>query len=166
MAIAADQVKPIQNIGLVDRMVRFIVGAGLIGAMVFYYGMEHPVLNIASQVGLIILALYPLWTSSVGWDPFYAMFGICSGNDTGRNQCGTLPYQVKAAAGKAPKYCDIDDERSLEACHEDPEGRNLHRVWEVDREPIMYPDRETLDEFFRNHPAPSAAEGETPGRAE
>lgn len=157
----AEKTQPIQNMGIVDRTIRFVLGSGLIGTVVLYYDMEHPMLNIYGQIALVVVALYPLWTCNVGWDPVYALFGLRSGNDTGRNQCGTLPYQVKAAAGKAPKYCDIYDERSLEACHEEPQGRPLHPHWQVDREPIMYPDRETLDEYFRRHPGPSAGEGET-----
>lgn len=152
MTIAAEKVKPIQNIGLIDRVVRFVIGAGLVGTVVFYYEMEHPVLSTFGQVMAIIVALYPLWTCNVGWDPFYAMFGIRSGRDTGRHQLGTLPYQIKAAVGRAPKYCDLDDEKSLEACREDPSGSPLHPEWRVDREPIMYPDGPTLDEFFEKHP--------------
>lgn len=160
MTIASENAKPIQNIGFVDRIIRFVIGAGLIWSVVLYYGMEHPMLNVFAQVMAVIVALYPLWTCNVGWDPIYALFGINSGSDSGRNQCGTFPYQIKAAAGRAPKYCDIHDERSLEACHEGREQRPLHQVWQVDREPIMYPDRETLDEYFRNHPAPPATEQE------
>jgi len=157
MAIAADEVKPIQNIGFVDRTVRFVIGAVLLGTVVLYYEMEHPMLTVFGQVLAVIIALYPLWTCSVGWDPLYALAGLRSGSDSGRNQLGTFPYQVKAAFGRAPRFCDIHDEKSLEACRERPEGAPMHPHWAVDREPIMYPDRHALDEFFSRHPGPETA---------
>lgn len=157
MPIPSRDTTPIQNIGFVDRVFRFVIGAGLVAVMVFYYEMERgPVLNTYVQVLLVIFALYPLWTCTVGWDPVYAVFGIRSGNDKGRNQVGTFPYQVKAAFGTAPKYSDVKEERSLEACHYAPEEQPLHPNWRVNREPILYPDREALNEYFRTHPGPSA----------
>lgn len=151
MIIHAEQVKPIQNMGLADRVARFIIGGGVLGALVLVYEMKHPVLSDAWEFSLVALSLYPVLTSIIGWDPFYSMTGLRTGSSRGRNQCGSFPYQVKALLGHAPRYCEIDSERSLEACHDTDNERPLHRVWAVDREPIIYPDDATFDEYIRRH---------------
>lgn len=163
MITRAEEVIPIQNMGVVDRVARFVIGGGLLGSLILYYEMNHPALNDAWEFALVALSLYPVLTSIIGWDPIYALFGGRSGNSRGRNQCGSFPYQVEALFGHAPQYCDADSERSLEACHHNAEERPLHRVWVVDREPIIYPDDATLDEYIRRHmPKAGAAPNEPP----
>lgn len=100
MSRIAGHIVPVENIGLVDRMVRFFAGGAL---MVFgvYSALttSHDVVSAAA----ILLAVYPLMTAMLGWDPFYNLIGGRSCNLVGgRNQCGTLPYEVDAALGHNP----------------------------------------------------------------
>ena len=92
---------PAENIGLLDRMVRFFGGGALMS-----YGVISAVLtghDVVSAVA-ILLAVYPLMTTMMGWDPIYQLFGARSCSiDGGRNQCGTLPYEVDAALGHKPQ---------------------------------------------------------------
>lgn len=152
MVTSSDNVHPIQNMGLVDRVLRFAGGALILGAIVLYFEMEHAWFPLTVMVYATAISIYPLLTGLIGWDPFYALFKIRSCNDSGRNQCGTFPYQVKAMTGHAPRYCDDGEERSLEACHDEPGERPHHALWRVEQEPMLYPDDRTLDEYVRKHP--------------
>jgi len=92
----------VYNLGLADRAVRVIVGFALLGTGAI--GMTvTPTITILEAVAVII-SIYPLMTSMLGWDPFYALFETrtCS-LEGGRNQCGTLPYEVDAALGRDPE---------------------------------------------------------------
>lgn len=95
------KVAPVENIGLVDRMVRFVAGGALMT-----FGILKIVLtgNDVVSATAILLAVYPLMTTCMGWDPFYHLIGgrSCS-LEGGRNQCGTLPYEVDAALGHNPE---------------------------------------------------------------
>jgi hypothetical protein len=82
-------------------MVRFF-GGGLLLA----WGLISIALNGQSLGAAIavLLAVYPLMTTAMGWDPFYALFGARSCSvEGGRNQCGTFPYQVDSALGNEPR---------------------------------------------------------------
>jgi len=101
---------------------------------------------------MIGISVYTLLTATLGWDPLYALLHIRSGSRTGRNQCGTLPYQVKAILGRAPKYCDSDEigvEHSLEACHDTAEEQPHHATWKVEQEPMIYPSDAQLNTYFK-----------------
>ena len=92
---------PAENIGLVDRMVRFFGGGALMT-----FGVLSALLtghDVISAIA-ILLAVYPLMTAIMGWDPLYQLFGVrtCALGG-GRNQCGTLPYELDSALGNEPK---------------------------------------------------------------
>ncbi|MEJ2566443.1 MAG: DUF2892 domain-containing protein [Gammaproteobacteria bacterium] len=92
---------PAENIGLLDRMVRFFGGGALMT-----FGILSALLtghDVISAIA-ILLALYPLMTTVMGWDPVYELLGTrtCA-LEGGRNQCGTLPYEVDSALGHEPK---------------------------------------------------------------
>ncbi len=92
----------IYNIGLLDRVVRFIVGFALLAAGAIAMTMS-PVIT-GWETLAVLVSVYPLLTAILGWDPLYAMFGARSCRlDGGRNQCGTIPYEVDAALGHNPK---------------------------------------------------------------
>ena len=74
------------------------------------------------------IALYPLFTGMLGWDPLYALFGSRTCNSEGRNPCGSLPYQLRALFGRAPRYCDSDLDRSLAGCHDRPAPGSRHQT--------------------------------------
>lgn len=152
MIIRTEQVNAYHNIGLIDRVVRFAVGVAMLAGGAFYVtqaGALHA--YTATEAGMLItmlVSIYPLLTAVLGVDPLYTVVGISSGSNTGRNQCGTFPYQIKAALGKAPRYCETADcEHSLESCHDDPRERPHHVYWRVDKEPMLYPDDKTIAEF-------------------
>lgn len=90
----------VQNVGLNDRLLRTLLGWGVIG-------MAALDLVGGAQVGwhtyAILLAIYPLLTAILGWDPFYAVFGNRSCDISERNRCGTFPFEVYAALGKHPR---------------------------------------------------------------
>jgi len=110
---------PVQNIGLVDRMVRFFGGGALMA-----FGVINAVLagqTVVSAVA-VLLAVYPLMTTMMGWDPIYQLFGAktCS-VEGGRHQCGTLPYEVDAALGHNPKPVEGHEfDHSLTAARHEP----------------------------------------------
>ena len=152
MLIRAEKVRPEnENIGLIDRVVRLAVGSALLGFGLFHLTMTPDMVMSAGAQQLLVfgiaISVYPLLTAVLGVDPIYHHFGIRSGGDTGFNQVGSFPYQLKAAFGPGPKYCEIDDERSLEACHDEPRERPHHKLWRVDQEPMLYPDDAAWEEF-------------------
>lgn len=163
MMTTAQRVHPIQNMGLIDRALRCAAGAWVVGTLVFYYQMQSARLSAPAMFYAIAIGAYFIWTAITGWEPFYALSHVRSGNDGGRHPCGTFPFQVKAMVGRAPKFCDIDVERSLEACHNEPEERPTHNVWRVEQEPMIYPDDATFDEFIMRH-MPKPGQGVRPVR--
>lgn len=92
---------PAENIGLLDRMVRFFGGGALMtfGVLSALF-TGHDVMSAIA----VLLAIYPLMTTIMGWDPIYQLLGTrtCA-VEGGRNQCGTLPYEVDSALGHEPK---------------------------------------------------------------
>ena len=107
---------PAENIGLVDRMVRFFAGG-----ILMTYGVLSAFLTGHDVVSAtaILLAVYPLMTTMMGWDPFYEIFGARSCQlEGGRNQCGTLPYELDSALGHEPKPDEgYDYDHSLTGSH-------------------------------------------------
>lgn len=64
-----------QNVGTVDRVIRLIVGAGLL-AYGFLGGLASPWNIVAMVVGAVLVG-----TAAIGWCPPYALLRI--------NTCGT-----------------------------------------------------------------------------
>ena len=113
---------PTENIGLVDRMVRFFGGGALMT-----FGVLSALLtghDVISAIA-ILLAVYPLMTTLMGWDPVYQLFDArtCA-VEGGRNQCGTLPYELDSALGHEPKPENgYDYDHSLAGSHHMPKGK-------------------------------------------
>jgi len=80
----------LQNIGAIDRGFRILVGALLIGSVMF---LDFTTMNMW-------LALLPLGgaimclSGIIGWCPVYALFHTKSCGVDSNNPCGTLPYQL------------------------------------------------------------------------
>jgi len=93
---------PVQNIGLFDRLFRFFGGGALLAVGVITITVaETP--SVWSSIA-ILFSIYPLMTTIMGWDPLYQMIGGRTCNlESGRNQCGTFPYEVDAALGHNPE---------------------------------------------------------------
>ncbi len=151
MITKAEKSHASQNIGLFDRVLRTAVGTAMLaGGAVFVIqaGENHAYTMMETGVLVMMLvSIYPLLTAIIGVDPFYSAASIRSCSDSGRNQCGTFPYQVKAALGKGPRYCETDGEHSLASCHDEPEEHPHHVYWQVDQEPMLYPDDATIEKF-------------------
>jgi hypothetical protein len=141
---------PIQNIGLVDRVIRLLIGAALIGTSYFYVAHLHQMVEVWATWGTyaILIAIYPIMTGMLGFDPLYTLFHVRTCGDTGRHQSGTLPYQMVTMFGHTPKYTEFDGERSLGSTHEEPIEHPHHKVWRVEQDPEIYPDERAWHGFF------------------
>lgn len=80
----------LQNIGIIDRMVRIVVGAAMIGVWFVY-----PIAQVTMWFALLpLLGVFPLLTGILGWCPTYAVFRTKSCGTDKRNSCGTFPDQL------------------------------------------------------------------------
>jgi hypothetical protein len=92
----------IQNLSLIDRVLRLLITAALLAWPMYDLLVQENVLN-GWHAASWLLSAYIGLTGFVGWDPFYQLFSYRSCDiSSGRNQCGTLPYQVDAAMGHHP----------------------------------------------------------------
>jgi hypothetical protein len=118
MSRITGKIAPVENIGLVDRMVRFFGGGALMAYGIFTaLTTTHDLVSASA----ILLGVYPLMTTMMGWDPIYHLFGAktCAIKG-GRNQCGTLPYEMESALGHNPKPDDgYEYDHSLAGSHYD-----------------------------------------------
>lgn len=80
----------LQNIGIIDRTVRILVGLAMISVW-FFYPMTSLNLSIAL---LALLGVAPLLSGILGWCPVHAMFKTKSCGTDDRNTCGTYPDQL------------------------------------------------------------------------
>ena len=105
----------VHNIGLVDRMLRLSIGAAMLAGGVVSM-LSHAVLTWEPYA--ILISVYPLMTSMLGWDPFYATLDTrtCS-LAGGRNACGTFPYELDAMIVGDRLVPDSDYEHSLTSSH-------------------------------------------------
>lgn len=53
-----------KNVGLIDRIIRIIIGMAMSGFAIYFKNI----------IGII--ALYPVATALIGWDPFYTLLNI------------------------------------------------------------------------------------------
>ena len=142
-----------------DRSLRLLIGAALIGAAYYFSAYQDVAVRIWDVWGSFstLIAIYPILTGMLGWDPLYALLHIRSCGTSPRNQCGTLPFQVKAMFDHVPKYTESETEHSLESCHDEPMERPHHKIWRVDEAPILYPDDKDWHGYFaRKHIKESA----------
>ncbi|ALP53136.1 hypothetical protein Tel_08185 [Candidatus Tenderia electrophaga] len=97
MQLAYKNLGAIQNVGWLDRVVRTLIGLALVGIVFLdlYRGV-----TLGWYAYLPLVALYPLLTGMLGWDPFYAASHVKSCDTSSHNQCGTFPYEVESAIGK------------------------------------------------------------------
>lgn len=95
------ELETVQNLGLVDRVVRFILAAALLGGAIAHLMLYGTFITPVHGL-FMVLSIYPGLTSIVGWDPFYQMIHVKSCGIGERNQCGTFPYEIDAAMGHHP----------------------------------------------------------------
>ncbi len=98
----------VENISVVDRIIRVLIGLALVAGMVvqIQISMTHPELakSLTWESYAALASFYPLLTAMLGWDPFYALFHARSCGTSDRNRCGTVSYQVDAALGHHPDH--------------------------------------------------------------
>ena len=113
----------VENLGWLDRVLRFIIGTAFISVSATYLVMATttPTWLKLGEISvwpyyLMILSIYPLMTAILGKDPFYGFFGVKSCDTSSRNLCGTFPFEVDAALGHKP-IPDSEIEHSLSMSH-------------------------------------------------
>ena len=85
-----NQSNALQNIGIIDRTVRIIVGSAMIGVWFVY-----PIATVNIWFALLpLLGVFPLLTGILGWCPTYALLHTKSCGTDKRNNCGTFPDQL------------------------------------------------------------------------
>lgn len=91
----------VQNLSLLDRALRLILTAALLGTPVIYMITQGAPYQWWHGISWL-LSIYFGLTAFTGWDPFYRVAGVKTCELSERNQCGTLPYQIDAALGHHP----------------------------------------------------------------
>ncbi len=81
----------VQNIGLIDRLLRAAAAAVLIGQILFVRE------SMQIQSYLVLLGLYPAFTAMWGWDPLYFLADLRTCGRSPGSVCGTLTAQLDAA---------------------------------------------------------------------
>ena len=99
MKQALARLTEVHNLGLVDRVVRVLFGAALMGGAITSLFNSSVV---TWQVYAALFAVYPLMTGMLGWDPLYAVGHTKTCDLSDRNRCGTFPYQIDAILGRNP----------------------------------------------------------------
>jgi hypothetical protein len=99
----------LQNLGLVDRLLRVIIGSGLIAVALINPFQQA---EMGWHAYLLIIAIYPMLTGILGVDPLYLAFNYRTCDSSRRSRCGTFPFEVEAAFGKDVK-CDESYDCSL-----------------------------------------------------
>ena len=93
------KIQVVQNIGLADRLIRFFGGGALLSWGALSLVMEStPVLATLA----ILLAVYPLMTTVMGWDPFYQLFGTRTCSLEGGRNLAHFPMRWMPPSGMIP----------------------------------------------------------------
>ncbi|MGD8570949.1 MAG: DUF2892 domain-containing protein [Gammaproteobacteria bacterium] len=82
---------PLQNISVIDRTARIIIGAALIGVW-FVVDISSMTFWLAA---LPLIGIIPLLSGIIGWCPVHALFNTKSCGTDSHNTCGTFPYQLQ-----------------------------------------------------------------------
>lgn len=90
----------IENLGVVDRSLRALIGAVLVAPIIIAAVEVDP---IGWQFYAGIASCYLLLTAMLGWDPFYAMFGARTCGVSERHRCGSFTYETDAILGHHPE---------------------------------------------------------------
>jgi len=116
MKNAFSKIGVVQNLGWLDRIIRFLLATAMLAAPM-YWLMTQELIN-GWYFYLMLLSVYPGLTAVIGYDVLYEMARIKSCGTSERNPCGTLPYQIDAALGRHP-IPDSNLEHSLSLAHHD-----------------------------------------------
>ena len=95
------QEKP-QNIGTIDRVFRILLGLLLLSTMFIASRTTETFLGFTSEefpyTWVALLAIYPMLTAILGWDPILQSRGVRSETHLKGDVSGTVKDQVEAVA--------------------------------------------------------------------
>jgi len=106
-----------QNLGMLDRVMRVIIGTVML-AVPYYLITQEGATVQAWHSWTMVLSVYPFLSGILGADPIYNMMGKKSCDLSDRNRCGSFPFQVDAFMGHKPIPED-DYEHTLEHSRHD-----------------------------------------------
>lgn len=115
MKAVATKLGVVQNLGLLDRTLRLLLGALLLGAPAVHLVMYDAMFAWWHGLSMLV-SVYPAMTGWLGWDPMYQAINYKTCDLSDRNRCGTMPYQVDAALGHNP-VADNDYDHSIAGSH-------------------------------------------------
>lgn len=96
-----------ENLGVIDRTLRLIIGFSLIVPLIVNINVLSPALISGLPFALVAM-FYLLLTSMMGSDPFYALVSKKSCGGSSWNPCGSYPHQLrtlfKLESKKDPGY--------------------------------------------------------------
>jgi len=90
-----------QNLGFVDRCIRFIIGIVLIGAPTYLMFTTSQPAEVWYNWSMLI-SIYPFLTAITGRDVVYDLFHVKSCDLSSRNKCGSFPFEWDAFLGHNP----------------------------------------------------------------
>ncbi len=90
-----------ENMGIIDRSLRLFFGLLLlVPILVLTQNVEPP----TWQWFTTLVSFYLFFTAMLGWDPAYAALNRKTCGTSDKNRCGTMEYEIKAAAGENPSH--------------------------------------------------------------
>jgi hypothetical protein len=119
-----------ENLGWLDRLLRFIVGTAMISVSATYLFISTTTptwLNESAPMTwpyyLMIIAIYPIVSTILGRDPIYGLLDVKSCGNSPTNPCGSFPFELDAAIGNKP-IPDSELEHSLSTSHHEKENKD------------------------------------------
>ena len=100
MSVLRD-LRVMQNLGWLDRVIRVVAGAMMLGYPMILI-MTNDEVQSPWVLYSMLVSIYPFLTGILGFDPLYAQFAVRSCDTSGTNPCGTVPYEIDAALGHKP----------------------------------------------------------------
>jgi len=85
----------IQNMGWLDRVLHFLVGAGLLLVPMALLDME--ISEAWYLYVLMLVSVIPISIAVWGLEPLYQIMGVKSCDTSERNRCGTFFEELRAA---------------------------------------------------------------------
>jgi hypothetical protein len=120
-----------ENLGWLDRLLRFIIGTAMIRVSATYLFLSTATPTWLKEgepmnwpYYLMLIAIYPIVSAIMGRDPFYGLLGIRSCGNSPKNPCGSFPFEVDAAVGHKP-IPDSEIEHSLSVSHHEKETQKI-----------------------------------------
>ena len=88
----------IQNVGWLNRTFRFVVGTIMIAYPCYLFVNTGTITDWG--IYSMLIAIYPLLSGILGWDPIYASMEVRSCDTSNRNLCGTITEELDSTFGQ------------------------------------------------------------------